>query len=87
MKVDELWSLLQRLEGEDFRQIRGKTFTYSLTPQGLTPSTTDWVIPRAHFAEALDLVPLTNTTPVQHLYGPSYIYAVLMDPRVRDGRW
>lgn len=87
MTPNELWSTLERLEGEEFHQIRGKAFTYSLSGDGLRPSTTDWVIPKHHFAEALDLVPLKNTVPVQHLYGPSYIYAVLMDPRVRDGNW
>ncbi len=87
MTPGELWSILERLEGEEFRQIRGKVFTYALMPTGLEPSTTDWVIPRGHFSQALELVPLKNTVPVQHLYGPSFIYAVLMDPRVRDGHW
>lgn len=87
MTPEVLWSILERPEGEEFHQIRGKAFTYSLTEKGLRPSTTDWVIPKAHFAEALDLVPLQNTAPVQHLYGPSYVYAVLMDPRVRGRYW
>jgi hypothetical protein len=33
------------------------------------------------------LVPLENTVPVQHLRGPSYIYAILMDPRIRQDDW
>lgn len=84
---NELWANLARHEGEEFRQIRGKAFTYTLASAGLTPSTTDWVIPKSHFAEALQLVPLESTVAVQHLYGPSYIYAVLMDPRIRGERW
>lgn len=87
MTIDELWALLERHEGEKFHQIRGKAFTYSLEPGGLRPSTTDWLIPRAHVAEALEQVPLGNTVPLQHLYGPSYLYAVLMDDRIREGRW
>ena len=87
MTVDELWAILAQHEGDEFRQIRGRELAYTLTPNGLAPSTTDWVIPRKHFGEALGLVPLTNTVPVQHLYGPSYIYAVLMDERIRGDRW
>jgi hypothetical protein len=53
----------------------------------LVPDRTDWAIPRKHLAEVLDLVPLANTVAVQHLYGPSYIYAVLMDSRIRGRDW
>jgi hypothetical protein len=31
--------------------------------------------------------PLPNTVPVQNLQGPSYLYAILMDSRIRDGDW
>jgi hypothetical protein len=44
-------------------------------------------IAKAHFAEALAYVPLRNTVPVQHLRGPSYIYAILMDERIRRHDW
>ena len=37
--------------------------------------------------EAAALVPLANTVPVQHLRAPSYIYAILMDPRIRQSDW
>lgn len=87
INVGEIWSRLRQHEGEVFHQIRGKAFTYSLTVNGLIPSTTDWLIPKDHFARALELVPLRNTVPVQHLYGPSYIYALLMDSRIRGIDW
>jgi len=35
---------------------------------------TDWLIPRAHLAEALTHLPLKNTVTVQHLFAPSDIY-------------
>ena len=85
--IDELWSRLGRHEGEEFKQIRGKPFRYSLTDAGLAPDTTDWVIPRTHLATALERVPLKNTVPVQDLFGPSYVYAVLMDRRIRRHDW
>ena len=87
ISIDELWKRLRDHEGEAFTQIRGGQFTYSITKNALLPDRTDWVIPRNHLAEALSLVPLASTVPVQHLFGPSYIYAVLMDERIRHGDW
>jgi len=37
--------------------------------------------------EAFRLAPLKNTVIVQRLQGPSYIYAVLMDKRIRQNDW
>jgi hypothetical protein len=34
-----------------------------------------------------ELVPLTTTAPLQRLQGPSYLYAILMDDRIRHGDW
>jgi hypothetical protein len=83
----ELWERVESRQGEVFRQIRGREFTYAVSQTGLRPSTTDWLIPRGHLDKALELVPLKNTVAVQHLYGPSYIYAVLTDPRIRGSDW
>jgi hypothetical protein len=85
--VDELSDRLARHEGEEFKQIRGKPFRYRLSGSGLVPDTTDWVIPRTHFAKGLERVPLANTTPLQDLFGPSYLYALLMDRRIRGSDW
>lgn len=83
MNVHEWWALLEQLEVEEFHQIRNKAFT-SLTPNGLTPSTPESATPKSHFAEALALLPLRNTVPVQQLYGPSNVYVLLSEPRVRE---
>lgn len=87
INIETLWARLADHEGDAFTQIRGGTFSYSLSHTALRPDRTDWAIPRTHFEEALALVPLKSTVAVQHLYGPSYIYAVLMDPRVRTSGW
>lgn len=87
ISIDALWARLKNHEGESFEQIRGGTFRYSLTDKALVPDRTDWSIPRKHFEAALDLVPLASTVAVKHLYGPSYIYAVLMDDRIRGVDW
>lgn len=87
ISIDELWNRLRHHEGETFHQIRGGEFTYGLSNSALFPDRTEWQIPRSHWSQALELVPLENTVPVQHLFGPSYIYAILMDRRIRQGNW
>jgi Zn ribbon nucleic-acid-binding protein len=87
ISIDDLWGRLDRHQGDEFTQIRGGTFAYALTDRALFPDRTAWQIPRTHFEEALGLVPLKNTVVVQHLYGPSYIYALLMDRRIRKADW
>jgi hypothetical protein len=85
--IEVVWARIIAHQGQTFHQILGKAFTYEVDHGYLIPSTTNWRIPRGHFEEALELVPLENTVPVQHLYGPSYIFAVLMDRRIRGSDW
>ena len=66
---------------------RGAPFTYAVTGGSLRPSRTNRVLPRSHFEKALERVPLKDTTVVQDLQGPSFIYAILMDERIRTGEW
>jgi hypothetical protein len=87
VSFDTIWSRIRAHEGETFRQIRGGEFTYVVTGSAIVPDRTNQSIPRAHLAEAARMLPLTSTVPVQHLRGPSYIYAVLMDRRIRNDDW
>lgn len=82
-----VWSRVKAHEGEPFRQIRSQEFTYRIKGEALVPSTTNQNLPRAQFEKAYALMPLSSTTPLQHLRGPSYLYAVLMDARVRQADW
>jgi hypothetical protein len=83
----EIWNRIRDHVGETFTQIRGQNFTYVFQGSHINPSTTEVNLPRAHFEEAYGLVPLKNTSPVQHLWGPSYIFAILMDPCIRESNW
>lgn len=87
VKVEKIWTRIKEHEGEMFRQIRGRAFTYTVRGASIVPSTTNRVISRPQFAQALEFVPLANTRPVQHLQGPSYIFAILMDQRIRGNDW
>ena len=84
---EEIWKRIGELEGDIFTQIRGGEFTYELSDSALKPNRTNQNIPKKHFKEASELLPFSDTVPLQHLRGPSYIFAVLMDRRVRKSDW
>lgn len=84
---DRIWQRIQSHAGETFRQIRGGEFTYEVRSGGVWPDRTARNIGRSQFEQALALMPIDSTVPLQRLQGPSYLYAILMDPRIRDGHW
>jgi hypothetical protein len=53
----------------------------------LRPDRTNQSISKKDFQSAYVLVPLSGTMVVQHLRGPSYLYAILMDARIRQDDW
>ena len=87
MNADAVWSRIVGHSGSTFHQLRGKPFTYEARGRTIYLHTTNRVISRTAIEKALSLVPLPNTKVVQHLSAPSYIYGVLMDPRIRANDW
>jgi hypothetical protein len=80
---DEVWQRIVRLRGETFYQKRGKAFSYTVSGGSLRPSTTNRQLPRSHFARAFARAPLDGPGQLQDLQGPSYLFAILTDPRIR----
>lgn len=85
--IDEIWERMIAHEGQEFEQIRGQAFTYEIDDKALTPSTTDFDLTKENFANALPFLPFENTVCIQHLFGPSYVYVILMDERISQGDW
>jgi hypothetical protein len=83
----EVWERVESNAGHVFRLIRGGEFVYAVRGGCLIPDRTDRLIPRSHFEKAFERVPLTNTVCLQSLQGPSYVFAVLMDSRIRASDW
>ncbi len=77
-----VWSLIKKHSGEEFQQIRGGLFTYEVRGNYVIPDRTNVQLSKKSFEEAVKLMPLPNTVSVNHLRGPSYIYAILMDGRI-----
>ena len=87
VRFDVVWRRIQSHAGDTFRQIRGGEFTYEVRSGAVWPDRTDRALPRSHFEQAFTHVPLDSTVPLQRLQGPSYLYAILMDRRIRQGDW
>ncbi len=85
--VDIVWKRISENAGKEFRQIKGKPFTYSVTGNTVHLDCTNRSFTKKTIESALEFVPLNNTTPIQHLQAPSYLYAILMDERIRQSLW
>lgn len=85
--IDEIWRRIEQHAGEDFRLIGGKVFSYEVPGNYLCPVGRVRHLSKTNFGKALDRVPLDNTGSVSDLQGPSYVYAILMDPRIRRSDW
>jgi hypothetical protein len=84
---ETVWARIVAHEGQLFEQIRGQRFSFVLEANSLHLSTTNQSIARAQMEMAFEMVPLLSTTQLQHLRAPSYIYAILMDSRIRKQDW
>ncbi len=85
--INDVWRRIAGRQGEVFRQVRGASFTYRLDGAVLVPDRTDYGLGKSQFARAIERVPLPNTAAARDLRGRSYIFAILMDPRIRAGEW
>lgn len=83
----QVWTRIVAHAGEPFYQVRGGAFRYQVTGRSLRLDRTDQAISYTHLERAFALVPLPNTAAVQHLRAPSYLYAILMDGRIRQSDW
>jgi hypothetical protein len=82
-----VWDRIESHAGQEFKTVRGLPFTYTVVHGAVHPSRTNKKIPRADFEKAMACVPLKNTAVIQDLQGPSFIYAILMDERIRAAEW
>ena len=84
----EIWNRIEIYEGDTFRQKLGGTFTYSIIGTPLNPSRTDYNIGKAEFEKAYQWVPLAGPGKMNNeIRGPSYVWAILHDSRIRRSDW
>ena len=82
-----VWSRITSHSVEVFRQIRGGEFRYAMDGNGIIPDRTKHRFSKTEIEKAFRRMPVKNTVALQDLRGPSYLYAILMDERIRQGDW
>ncbi|WP_409274906.1 hypothetical protein V1499_06960 [Neobacillus sp. SCS-31] len=85
--IEQVWKRISQNEGQVFKQIKGGEFTYKVSGNTIELDRTNRNVSKGTFAEALKYVPLENTVPLQKLQAPSYLFAILMDQRIRKNDW
>jgi hypothetical protein len=83
----KVWHRIEGHAGQTFHQKRGGEFSYIIRGNCVVPDRTDQQLPRSEFEKAYRLMPLESVVPLQSLRGPSYLFAILMDERIRNGDW
>lgn len=78
----QVWSQIENNAGHTFHQKRGGEFTYAVVSGCVIPDRTNRQLPKSHFEQAFDRLPVSGPGELQDLQGPSYLFAILSDPRV-----
>jgi hypothetical protein len=85
--IEEIWARIAAHEGETFTLVRGQRFTYEVPGNYLRPVGRVRHLSKTNFAKALPRLPLENLGSIRDLQGASYVYAILMDNRIRRRDW
>ncbi|HUY00579.1 MAG TPA: hypothetical protein VMV49_13550 [Candidatus Deferrimicrobium sp.] len=85
---NEIWSRILSHQGASFYTKRNLKFTYQIRGDIFFPSRTNWQIPKNDFRKTYEMVPIEGPGVINNLVqGPSYIWAVLHDPRISQDNW
>jgi len=86
--IDTVWGRIKTFQGQMFETKPGKQFTFEISGNTFIPRCTNYNISKRDSEKVLNLVPLEGPGKINKLVrGPSYIWAVLHDPRVRGNDW
>ena len=90
-KIEQAWARIEQHAGEIFTTVRGKEFTYSVggkpTPWHVTLMHLRLNMPHGDLSRALDAWPVDGPSRLPTVAQPSYVYAIVSDPRIRKEDW
>jgi hypothetical protein len=87
VNVDDVWARIQTYAEQEFRTITGISFTYEVPGNYLRVHGIERNLSRTNFAKATELMPAGGPGELRGRQGASYTWAILMDPRIRQGDW
>jgi hypothetical protein len=83
-EYDRIWANIVNYEGEQFFTITGRPCSYKVFGNQIILPNTTRNIPRSNIERALEIVnPTVSQFERMNLQAPSYILAIITDPRIR----
>ena len=86
MCMDELWNRIRNYEGETFFTATGLPFTYTILGgeklQPIREGSPRWIVSRATLEKAVSMLHEKKAVFNRAIIAPSYVYAILTDPRI-----
>lgn len=87
MDIEDVWSRIAAHARELFHTKTGLPFTYEVPGNYLRVSRANRSLSKTNFAKALDAMPAHGPGEIKDRQGSAYTWAILMDPRIRQGDW
>lgn len=88
MTNNELWTKIKNYEGATFHTVTGLPFTYRFVAedkiQPIREGSPKWVVSRSVIEDAWPLINGSKTVFNKTVIAPSYVKAILTDPRIRE---
>ena len=86
--VTEVWQRIKAHQREEFTTKSGLPFTYEISGNTMVVSRSPtYPFPASQFEQALERVPVDGPQQLHDLRAPSYVWAILHDPRIRMSDW
>ncbi len=80
--MDNIWEKVKLHQGEVFRTVRGLEFTYRVDGETVIHTRSKATLSRSDFEKAILLAPQKPSDLHNDVTGPSYVYAIISDPRL-----
>jgi hypothetical protein len=89
--LESVWQRIKSHQGEEFRTVERLPFTYEVEGTGIwffrDGRRIERKLTRTQVDKAIARCPLTRTTEIKDLMDYSYLFALLMDTRIRGEAW
>ena len=89
--LESVWQRIKSHQGEEFRTVERLPFTYEVEGAGIwffrDGRRIERKLTRTQVNKAISRCPLARTTEIKDLMDYSYLFALLMDARIRSEAW
>jgi hypothetical protein len=89
--IEAAWRRIEGHQGEEFHTSRGLPFTFEVEGSGIwffrEGRRINRKLTRTQAEAAIARCPLASTTEIKDLMDFAYLFALLMDPRIRSTAW